>query len=82
MSQSSDPSKPPSDQPASEQVSKPKSSFLRTILAVAWSLLGVRKGSEFEQDLASITPLHVIFVGLVAIFLLVLGLIALVNLVV
>ena len=60
-------------------VDQPPPSFGRTILAVAWSLLGVRKGAEFERDLASITPMHVILVGLVAIFLLVLGLIVLVN---
>ena len=54
-------------------------SFARSILAVAWSLLGVRKSSEFEEDLTRITPLHVVFVGLVAIFLLVLLLILLVH---
>ena len=56
-----------------------KGSFLRTIRAVAWSLIGLRKGSEYQQDLQKINPLHVILVGLVAIFLLVLGLIAVVN---
>ena len=56
-----------------------KGSFLRTIRAVAWSLIGLRKGSEYQQDLQKINPLHVIVVGLAAIFLLVLGLIAVVN---
>ena len=56
-----------------------KGSFLRTIRAVAWSLIGLRKGSEYQQDLQKINPLHVIVVGLTAIFLLVLGLIAVVN---
>lgn len=57
----------------------PKKSFLRTISAVAWAMLGVRKGSEFESDFARITPLHVILVGLVAIVGLVLALIWIVK---
>jgi len=58
------------------------SSFLRSIKAVAWSFLGVRKNSEFQEDMASITPLHVLAVGLVAGLLFVIGLIVVVNLVV
>jgi hypothetical protein len=56
-----------------------KGAVLRTIRAVAWSLIGLRKGSEYEQDIAKLNPLHIIAVGLVAIFLLVIGLIGLVN---
>ena len=65
----------PKEQPAVQR----KGSFLRTIRAVAWSLIGLRKGSEYQQDLQKINPLHVIVVGLAAIFLLVIGLIAVVN---
>ena len=56
-----------------------KGSLLRTVRAVAWSLIGLRKGSEYQQDLQKINPLHIIVVGLLAIFLLVLSLIAVVN---
>jgi hypothetical protein len=56
-----------------------KGSFLRTVRAVAWSLIGLRKGSEYQQDIEKLNPLHIIGVGLVAVFLLVLGLIGLVN---
>ena len=56
-----------------------KTSFWRSNRAVAWSFLGVRKSSEFSEDLARVSPLHVIAVGLVAIFVLVLGLVALAN---
>ncbi|MFY3386686.1 DUF2970 domain-containing protein [Paracidovorax sp. MALMAid1276] len=56
-----------------------KGSLLRTVRAVAWSLLGLRKGSEYQKDVEKLNPLHVIGVGLVAVFLLVLGLIGLVN---
>ena len=59
-----------------------KPTLWRTIVAVCWAVLGVRKGKEYEQDFARITPLHVIGVGLVAIFALVLALIWIVNLVV
>ena len=59
-----------------------KPAMWRTIAAVCWAMLGVRKGKEYEKDFASITPLHVIAVGLVAIFALVLALIWIVNLVV
>lgn len=59
-----------------------KTSLMRSIKAVAWSFLGIRKGSEFQEDIDKITPLHVLGVGLVAVFLFVISLIALVNLVV
>ena len=59
-----------------------KSSLWRSIVAVAWSFLGIRKSSEFQEDVASITPLHIVAVGLVAGLLFVIGLIIVVNLVV
>lgn len=59
-----------------------KGGFWRSMVAVAWAMLGVRKGKEYEKDFASITPLHVIAMGLVAIFILVLALIWIVNLIV
>ena len=42
--------------------------LLRTVRAVAWSLIGLRKGSEYAQDLEKINPIHIIVVGLIAIF--------------
>ena len=59
-----------------------RSSALRSIRAVAWSLIGLRKGSEYREDLQRIHPLHVIVVGLVAIFGLVALLMALVHFIV
>jgi hypothetical protein len=55
---------------------------MRSVKAVAWSFLGIRKSSEFQEDIDKITPLHVLGVGLVAGLLFVVGLIVLVNLVV
>lgn len=56
-----------------------KSSFFRTVKAVAWSFVGIRKNSEYEQDLDQLNPLHIIAVALAGVALLVIGLIALVN---
>jgi hypothetical protein len=55
---------------------------MRSVKAVAWSFLGIRKSSEFQEDIDKITPLHVLGVGLVAGLLFVVGLIVFVNLVV
>jgi amino acid transporter len=59
-----------------------KTSLIRSIKAVAWSFLGIRKSSDFQEDIDKITPLHVLGVGLVAGLLFVIGLIVVVNLVV
>jgi len=56
-----------------------KGSVGRTVKAVAWSFIGLRKGSEYREDLERVNPLHLIAVGLVAIFLLVAALVALVH---
>ncbi len=56
-----------------------KSSFLRTVKTVAWSFIGIRKNSEYKQDLAQANPFHIILVGIGAAVLFVLGLIVLVN---
>ena len=56
-----------------------KGSLLRTVRAVAWSMIGLRKGSEYQKDIDKLNPIHNIVVGLIGLFLLVGGLIALVN---
>jgi len=61
---------------------KVKSPLWRSIVAVSWSFIGIRKNSEFQEDLAHITPLHILGVGFVAGLLFVIGLIVVVNLVV
>jgi len=62
-----------------EPVQRRKASVMRTIKAVAWSFIGLRKGSEYREDLERVNPLHVIGIGLAGIFALVVCLIALVN---
>ena len=54
----------------------------RTIVAVSWSFMGIRKSSEFKEDTARITPLHILVVGVLACFLFVAVLIVIVNMVV
>lgn len=54
-------------------------SLLRTVKAVAWSFIGIRKKSGYEEDLGKLNPFHVIAVALMAVALFVGGLIALVN---
>ena len=65
-----------------DQPTTRKGSLWRSIVAVSWSFLGIRKSSEFQEDIEKISPLHVLGVGLVAGLLFVIGLIVLVNLVV
>ncbi len=55
------------------------SSVLRTIQAVLWSFLGVRKNAEYQKDTERLNPFVLIAVGLVVALMFVLGLMALVN---
>jgi amino acid transporter len=56
-----------------------RSTWLRTVQAVLWSFVGLRKGSDYQKDLEKLNPFHIIGVGIGAALLFVLGLIALVN---
>jgi Protein of unknown function (DUF2970) len=60
-------------------MSQPLPSLWRTVKTVAWSFLGIRKNSEFQEDLARVNPFHVIAVGIAGALIFVLGLVALVN---
>jgi hypothetical protein len=51
----------------------------RSIKAVAWAFLGIRKNSDYKDDLGSVSPFHIIAVALVGVALFVGGLILLVN---
>jgi uncharacterized membrane protein len=59
-----------------------KSNFLRTVIAVLWSFIGIRKNSGFQEDIANIKPLQLLAVGVVMALMFVIGLIVVVNLVV
>jgi cytochrome c oxidase assembly protein subunit 11 len=46
-----------------------KGSFLRTVRAVAWSLIwACARGSEYQQDLAQVNPFHIIVPASSAVF--------------
>lgn len=62
-----------------KEAAQRKGSFLQTLKAVAWSFFGVRKSSDYAQDVAKINPVHVIVAGVIAAVLFVGGLILLVN---
>ena len=54
-------------------------SMLRSVRAVAWSFLGVRRKSGLQDDLERVNPFHLIATAIGGAILFVLGLIALVN---
>lgn len=56
--------------------------WLRTVQAVLWSFLGIRKASEFEKDIKNLNPIVVLAAGIVIVMIFVLSLIVIVNLVV
>ena len=55
------------------------SSLLQTVRAVAWSFIGIRKNSGYQQDLSALNPFHIIVVALAGVALLVGGLMLLVR---
>jgi hypothetical protein len=67
------------NKPLSDDNARPKVSFWRSVKLVAWSFLGIRKNSEYKNDLAQVNPFHVIIAGLIGVMLMVIGLIVLVN---
>jgi hypothetical protein len=53
--------------------------LLRTVRAVLWSFLGIRKASEYQKDTAELNPLIIIAVGFALAIVFVVALIVLVN---
>jgi hypothetical protein len=51
----------------------------RTVKAVAWSFFGIRKNSEYQEDLGKLNPIHIVVVALLGVAVFVGGLIVLVN---
>ncbi len=67
-----------SDQPGSP-APQAGPSFWRSLRIVAWGFLGIRKRSEYQQDLAQVNPFHIVVAGIVGVLLLVLLLLGIVN---
>lgn len=56
-----------------------KNSLWRTVKAVAWSFVGLRAKGDYEEDVKSLSLLHIIAVGLIGVFAFVVVLMLLVN---
>lgn len=69
----------PSDSPQQTPPAPPNATLLQVAGAVFWSFFGVRKNRDMQRDAATIKPLHVLIVGVVAGLAFVLLLIALVT---
>jgi hypothetical protein len=54
-------------------------SFGQTVKAVAWSFVGLRKGSGYQQDAQKLNPVHVIIAGIIGALLFVLSIVLLVQ---
>lgn len=57
-------------------------SFASTMLAVAWSFVGLRRKSDFDQDVGGLNPLYVLVAGLLGTAMLIATLVTVVQLVV
>ena len=64
---------------AQEAEKAPSASWLRSVKVVAWSFIGIRSRTGYQEDLAKVNPMHVVAVGLVGALFLVFGLIGLAN---
>ncbi len=56
-----------------------KPGLFYTLRAVLWGFLGVRRKTDYQQDLAQLSPLYLIAVGVVVAFAFVAGLMLLVR---
>ena len=74
-------SKPPEAEGLRDAAQR-KLSLLQTIKAVAWSFFGVRRGSDYQNDVSKLNPVHVIIAGLIGAALFIGALVLLVRLVV
>ena len=62
-----------------DQPGRHASTLWRTVAAVLWSFLGVRRGSDYQQDIRQLRPVPLLVVGVLLALLFVLGLMALAH---
>lgn len=60
-------------------VHKRKGSWVGTFKAVLWGFLGVRRKTDYQNDVAKLNPIHLLVVGLVMALLFVFALILIVR---
>ena len=58
-----------------------KASFWYSMKAILWAMLGVRKDSGYDEDVARIKPAQAIIVGLIAVILFISILVTVVSMV-
>jgi hypothetical protein len=63
-----------------KELSQRKLNFFQTLKAIAWAMLGVRKGSGYQEDISKLNPVHLVVAGLLFGVLFVAGLIMLARL--
>jgi amino acid transporter len=56
-----------------------KGSALQTFRAVAWSFFGVRRSSDYANDVQKLNPVHVVIAGVVGAVIFVVGIVLLVQ---
>lgn len=57
----------PSDRQADQQAGTPRrATFLQTMRAVGWGLLGIRKGSGYADDASRLNPVHIVVAAVLA----------------
>ena len=66
------------DEGLKEAAARPLS-FFQTIRAVAWSFFGVRRGKDYEKDVAQLNPVHLVIAGVLGALMFVLLLVLLVQ---
>lgn len=67
------------DEQSAQPVTERKGSLLRTVQAVAWSFLGIRRRADYARDVAQLNPIHVVIAGIAGAALFVAALVFLVR---
>lgn len=62
-----------------QPVTARKGSLVRTVQAVAWSFLGIRRRADYARDVAQLNPVHVVIAGILGAALFVVVLVLLVR---
>jgi hypothetical protein len=58
----------PMEKPMEPTTDKPKKmSFMATLGAVFWSFVGLRRRSDYENDVTGLNPVYVILAGLIGV---------------
>lgn len=62
-----------------KEATQRRGSFFQTAKAIAWAFFGVRRGAEYDKDVAQLNPVHVIIAGIIGAVLFVLALVLIVQ---